>query len=153
VHPLYEDFSTPCFDGLHHLIMGGSFISTGDEASIYSRFHFRPHFLQHASFRLVEPASASEPMLTSDTDAPGPYVGDYPFRRSQRGLTDALSDTKNKADAFNGQMSRHFGAVAQAFQLASELRSPSETLKETVMAAMTAQNLDIQDSRILEVGE
>jgi formylglycine-generating enzyme required for sulfatase activity len=29
VHPFYEDFSTPCFDGLHHVIQGGSFISTG----------------------------------------------------------------------------------------------------------------------------
>jgi 5-histidylcysteine sulfoxide synthase len=53
VSPLYLDFSTPCFDGLHTVIMGGSFISTGDEASIFSRFHFRPHFNQHAGFRIV----------------------------------------------------------------------------------------------------
>ena len=33
VSPLYTDFSTPCFDGLHTVIMGGSFISTGDEVS------------------------------------------------------------------------------------------------------------------------
>ena len=33
VHPLYEDFSTPCYDGQHAMIMGGSFASTGDEAS------------------------------------------------------------------------------------------------------------------------
>jgi len=52
VSPLYVDFSTPCFDGLHNIIMGGSFMSTGDEASIFSRFHFRPHFHQHASFRM-----------------------------------------------------------------------------------------------------
>jgi formylglycine-generating enzyme required for sulfatase activity len=30
VHPFYEDFSTPCFDGLHHIIQGGSFMSTGE---------------------------------------------------------------------------------------------------------------------------
>jgi hypothetical protein len=36
-------------------IMGGSFASTGDEASHYARFHFRPHFFQHAGFRIVEP--------------------------------------------------------------------------------------------------
>lgn len=52
-HPLYNDFSTPCFDGKHQMILGGSFISTGDEASIYARFHFRPHFFQHSGFRLV----------------------------------------------------------------------------------------------------
>lgn len=55
VHPYYEDFSTPCFDGRHQMIMGGSFVSTGDEAESYARFHFRPHFFQHAGFRLVQP--------------------------------------------------------------------------------------------------
>ncbi|MBC7532833.1 MAG: 5-histidylcysteine sulfoxide synthase [Oligoflexus sp.] len=55
VHHLYDDFSTPCFDGLHQMIMGGSFVSAGDEASVHARFHFRPHFGQHAGFRLVDP--------------------------------------------------------------------------------------------------
>ncbi|KAH8075747.1 hypothetical protein JL720_10450 [Aureococcus anophagefferens] len=32
--PLYEDFSTPCFDGQHALILGGSFVATGNEASL-----------------------------------------------------------------------------------------------------------------------
>ena len=53
IHPIYDDFSTPCFDGLHNMILGGSFISTGDEASMWARFHFRPHFHQHAGFRLA----------------------------------------------------------------------------------------------------
>lgn len=55
VHPYYDDFSTPCYDGKHQMILGGSFISIGDEASIWARFHFRPHFYQHAGFRLVLP--------------------------------------------------------------------------------------------------
>jgi len=55
--PLYEDFSTPCFDGRHNMIMGGSFISTGAEATTFARFHFRPHFLQHSGFRLVSSES------------------------------------------------------------------------------------------------
>ena len=54
IHPYYVDFSSPCFDGEHQMIMGGSFISTGDEASIWARFHFRPHFFQHAGFRLIQ---------------------------------------------------------------------------------------------------
>ena len=53
VHPYYDDFSTPCYDGQHQMILGGSWASTGDEASIWARFHFRPHFFQHAGFRLV----------------------------------------------------------------------------------------------------
>ncbi len=53
IHRFYDDFSTPCFDGKHCMIMGGSFISTGDEATVYARFHFRPHFFQQAGFRVV----------------------------------------------------------------------------------------------------
>ncbi|CAB9522563.1 Hercynine oxygenase [Seminavis robusta] len=62
VHHVYDDFSTPCFDGKHSMIVGGSFMSTGDEASTFARFHFRPHFLQHSGFRLVasdDPAPAT----------------------------------------------------------------------------------------------
>ncbi len=54
VHPYYDDFSSPCYDGEHQMMIGGSWASTGDEASIYARFHFRPHFFQHAGFRVVE---------------------------------------------------------------------------------------------------
>jgi 5-histidylcysteine sulfoxide synthase/putative 4-mercaptohistidine N1-methyltranferase len=55
-HPYYDDFSSPCYDGKHQMILGGSFISTGAEASIWARFHFRPHFFQHAGFRIVKEA-------------------------------------------------------------------------------------------------
>lgn len=54
VHPLYDDFSTPTFDGKHNLIKGGSWISTGNEAIRSSRYAFRRHFFQHAGFRYVE---------------------------------------------------------------------------------------------------
>lgn len=53
VHPLYDDFSTPTFDGLHNLIKGGSWISTGNEVTRDSRYAFRRHFYQHAGFRYV----------------------------------------------------------------------------------------------------
>ncbi len=54
VHPWYDDFSTPTFDGRHNLIKGGSFISTGNETLRTSRYAFRRHFYQHAGFRYVE---------------------------------------------------------------------------------------------------
>lgn len=54
VHPLYDDFSTPTFDGKHNLIKGGSWISTGNEAIKSSRYAFRRHFFQHAGFRYIE---------------------------------------------------------------------------------------------------
>lgn len=53
VHRYYDDFSTPCFDGEHQMIMGGSFVSLGDEDTPWARFHFRPHFFQHAGFRIA----------------------------------------------------------------------------------------------------
>ncbi|MEM7245418.1 MAG: 5-histidylcysteine sulfoxide synthase [Acidobacteriota bacterium] len=66
VHPVYDDFSAPCFDGEHAMMVGGSFVSTGDEASVFARFHFRPHFFQHVGFRLasdLDPESGNEPVL------------------------------------------------------------------------------------------
>ncbi|NQZ22192.1 MAG: 5-histidylcysteine sulfoxide synthase [Colwellia sp.] len=54
VHPLYDDFSTPTFDGKHNLIKGGSWVSTGNEAIKSARYAFRRHFTQHAGFRYVE---------------------------------------------------------------------------------------------------
>jgi putative 4-mercaptohistidine N1-methyltranferase len=54
VHPCYDDFSTPTFDTRHNLIKGGSWISTGNEATRDSRYAFRRHFFQHAGFRYIE---------------------------------------------------------------------------------------------------
>lgn len=54
VHPMYDDFSTPTFDGKHNLIKGGSWISTGNEATLHSRYAFRRHFYQHAGFRYIK---------------------------------------------------------------------------------------------------
>jgi len=58
VHPLYDDFSTPTFDARHNLIKGGSWISTGNEATHHSRYAFRRHFFQHAGFRYVQTEAA-----------------------------------------------------------------------------------------------
>ena len=60
VHQLYDDFSTPCFDGKHYMILGGSFISCGHEASNFARFHFRPHFYQHSGFRIAATLDGSD---------------------------------------------------------------------------------------------
>ncbi len=71
IHPYYDDFSTPCFDGQHTMIMGGSFISVGDEATAHARFHFRPHFYQHAGFRIVDPLRAGNDGAVVRLAAPG----------------------------------------------------------------------------------
>ncbi len=64
VHPLYDDFSTPTFDGRHHLIKGGSWISCGNEARLGSRYAFRRHFFQHAGFRYVEAGPLMQQQLS-----------------------------------------------------------------------------------------
>lgn len=61
VHPLYDDFSTPTFDGKHNLIKGGSWISTGNETLSSSRYAFRRHFYQHAGFRYIVSDKAENP--------------------------------------------------------------------------------------------
>jgi 5-histidylcysteine sulfoxide synthase/putative 4-mercaptohistidine N1-methyltranferase len=60
IHPWYDDFSTPTFDTRHNLIKGGSWISTGNEATRDSRYAFRRHFFQHAGFRYVESSAPLE---------------------------------------------------------------------------------------------
>ncbi len=54
VHPIYDDFTVPTFDGKHNLIKGGSWASCGNPATAQSRYAFRRHFFQHAGFRYVE---------------------------------------------------------------------------------------------------
>lgn len=75
VHPYYDDFSTPTFDKKHNLIKGGSWISTGNEATLAARYAFRRHFFQHAGFRYVE---TSEPVkIKNDTYEEEPDVTPY----------------------------------------------------------------------------
>lgn len=90
VHHVYDDFSTPCYDGKHSMIVGGSFISTGDEASCFARFHFRPHFLQHSGFRLV----------ASDNDAPATHLfaGSFGGQAAARDAAAATATVINETD-------------------------------------------------------
>jgi 5-histidylcysteine sulfoxide synthase/putative 4-mercaptohistidine N1-methyltranferase len=69
VHPAYDDFSVPTFDGRHNLIKGGSWISTGNESTRDSRYAFRRHFIQHAGFRYIESnQSVTQEFNTYETD-------------------------------------------------------------------------------------
>ncbi|HUH40350.1 MAG TPA: 5-histidylcysteine sulfoxide synthase [Castellaniella sp.] len=69
VHPIYDDFTTPTFDGRHNLIKGGSWIACGNEAVRSARYAFRRHFFQHAGFRyVVSQVPASAPSGYYETD-------------------------------------------------------------------------------------
>ncbi len=63
VHPVYDDFSTPTFDGKHNLFKGGSWISTGNCAIRDARYAFRRHFIQHAGLRYIEAPMLPEPKV------------------------------------------------------------------------------------------
>ncbi len=52
-HPLYLDYSRTSFDDAHHMMLGGSFLSSGAMASPFARNWFRPHIRQSAGIRLV----------------------------------------------------------------------------------------------------
>jgi len=62
VHPIYDDFSTPTFDGKHNLFKGGCWASTGNYALKDARYAFRRHFIQHSGLRYVE----AEPLKKAD---------------------------------------------------------------------------------------
>ena len=61
VHPAYDDFSTPTFDGRHNIFKGGCWISTGNYALTTARYAFRRHFFQNSGIRYVEGEDVSLP--------------------------------------------------------------------------------------------
>lgn len=60
VHPSYDDFSTPTFDGKHNIFKGGCWASTGNYAIKDARYAFRRHFYQHSGLRYIEAAPLPE---------------------------------------------------------------------------------------------
>ena len=69
VHTIYDDFTTPTFDGRHNLIKGGSWIACGNESRREARYAFRRHFFQHAGFRyVVSDNSAIAPNVYYESD-------------------------------------------------------------------------------------
>lgn len=65
VHPLYDDFTMPTFDGRHNLFKGGSWISSGNESRKAARYAFRKHFFQHAGFRYVVADELEEQLVSN----------------------------------------------------------------------------------------
>jgi len=144
---LYDDFSTPCYDGEHNIIMGGSFISTGDEASVFARYHFRPHFFQHAGFRIV---SSEGPLQTSCMDSPGPHVNNWNPSTTKRHTT-----SQEVEEALGSQLLLHYGVKQQAFgQLSGGIPDSmcNFTAQLAQMLAKHCQTLGVSTARCLDVG-
>ncbi|KAG6976558.1 hypothetical protein JG688_00001226 [Phytophthora aleatoria] len=134
VHPYYDDFSEPCFDGEHNVIMGGSFASAGDNgASKFARYHFRPHFFQHAGFRVVEQKMDDEgaiTLATTDVNAPPPYVNGNPFRSTERVV---VAGAGRESDEAAGTSCRG---------LFEDLRRKSEQALESFVTSSTSDVTD-----------
>jgi len=81
------------------MIVGGSFISTGDEASVFARFHFRPHFLQHSGFRLVLSDYAAPATHLNDGNFAGQVARRDATKKTSDSDTDG-SDGSNKANVY-----------------------------------------------------
>ena len=101
---VYDDFSTPCFDGKHSMIVGGSFMSTGDEASVFARFHFRPHFLQHSGFRLV----ASNEVAPATHLFPGSFAGQA-AARDEATIPESVDTNNNNVYETDDLLSMYLG--------------------------------------------
>jgi len=135
-HPLYDDFSTPCFDGEHSMIMGGSWASTGDLASPYARYHFRRHFFQHAGLRLAASGEAAE--------------GD---EAEAGGSTDSRLLSYESATLLNEYVMLHFGTAADVLPFAS---LPASFLRFPQRCARLlddwATRLNLRKARALDIG-
>ena len=132
VHRLYDDFSTPCFDGKHQLILGGSFVSAGDEATPWARFHFRPHFFQHAGFRLTS------------GEAPSDAV-----RLDSRAGTDIYE----RDDAFEQYMLLHYGRAEDALPWATGPTDAVDFPRRCAARLLElAQKEQLVAGRVLDVG-
>lgn len=96
VHPLYDDFTAPTFDGQHNLIKGGSWISCGNEARLSARYAFRRHFFQHAGFRYIASENeAAQPSAYYESDKLLTEYAEFHFGDSSFGVENfpkALAD-------------------------------------------------------------
>ena len=120
VHPLYDDFSTPTFDGKHNLIKGGSWISTGNEAQQFSRYAFRRHFFQHAGFRYVKSHSDQLPNLATnhyETDVDICQQLHAQYKVSCCSSTNALLPISTKN--YSQQISDHVIHIVEKYHIAA----------------------------------
>ena len=82
------------------MIVGGSFISTGDEASVFARFHFRPHFLQHSGFRLVLSDYAAPATHLNEGNFSGQVARRDAAKKASESHSDDGSDDNGKGNVY-----------------------------------------------------
>eukprot|EP00743_Colponemidia_sp_Colp-15_P006067 GILK01006521.1.p1 GENE.GILK01006521.1~~GILK01006521.1.p1 ORF type:complete len:875 (-),score=98.97 GILK01006521.1:247-2820(-) len=153
IHPYYDDFSTPCFDGHHQMMMGGAFISTGNEASIFARYAFRPHFFQMTGFRLVIAVDSASSYETTCMDCPPPHVG--PNACCTKNPSDELTQ-KNMYETqkiLNEYLALHYGPAEEVFPYAFGPREAMDFPARCAQVVMEfADKIGTGTGRALDVG-
>ncbi len=125
VHPIYDDFSTPTFDGKHNLFKGGSWISTGNYAIKDSRYAFRRHFFQYSGLRYVEgePLPKPEVNMYETDDIVAQYI-EFHYGESHYGVPNfpaaCVAIIKDHIDSQSTQRALDIGCATgrSAFELA-----------------------------------
>ncbi len=87
VHPIYDDFSAPTFDGKHNVFKGGCWISTGNYSIKNSRYAFRRHFFQYSGLRYIEGEKLPAPeMNIYETDTQVSQYIEFHFGEEHYGV-------------------------------------------------------------------
>ncbi len=127
VHPVYDDFSTPTFDGKHNVFKGGCWISTGNYAIRDSRYAFRRHFFQYSGIRYVEAGPLPEPQMNIyETDAMVAMYIEFHYGKENFGVPNfPVACAKEALDTVRGCKKRRaldIGCATgrSAFELAKE---------------------------------
>lgn len=102
VHPAYDDFSLPTFDKKHSLMLGGSFISCGNEMSKHARYAFRKHFHQHSGFRYVADENIEHENIENiyESDALVAQYCEFQYGESKFGVKNFAVECANIASSF-----------------------------------------------------
>jgi len=136
-HPVYDDFTIPTFDDGHNLILGGSWISCGNEASPYARYAFRRHFYQFAGFRVVRDMG-DEKIVEFD---------------SKNSVIRSCLQTDNiyETDSLLHQYVHfHYGGLPGYHQFKDVMNFPE--VCADICLALSVKLLDQSDLRVLDIG-
>lgn len=159
VHPAYDDFSTPTFDGKHNIFKGGCWISTGNYAIKDARYAFRRHFYQHSGMRYIEaePLPELKMNIYEMDDAVSQYIefhyGDeyfnvpnFPVACISETMKAAVGTTKAKAldlgcatGRSSFELAKHFDHVDALDFSARLIQAPSQ-LQSTGIQRYTVQD-------------
>ena len=139
IHYLYDDFSAPCFDGWHTMIVGGSWASSGNLASSFARYHFRRHFFQHLGFRYVQiPNTAAAEVFPGAATAVNLWEGDT---LESRDLAAGFTPASTRSTALARVLPLPTAALSYNLEMAAAVALGYVAHTTTAVAHMAAARL------------